>query len=303
MTDERSVSIIGLGLMGSAIARVFVAHGWKTTVWNRSNVKTRSLVADGAVAAPSVADCIGASPLVIICLLNPRIVDDVLTMVDLLSCASRTLIDYTSGTRSQTQQTQEIAMKLSFSSYIRGAILTTPAHVGLPESPFYYAGDENAFRSIESDFRILGRSSYLGGDPALASLQGCIMMDAFFGLTAGFLQSVATLKSSKMYSAGGAERFLSEELIPLLSGTYPKVLADFARQIDNGNCVRGDAHGMPLGLLVQTLQSMMQMHSEHGLSNVMVEPILIVLQARVSQEGPDEEMSSLIEVISDPRPF
>ncbi|KAL4887857.1 hypothetical protein BDV59DRAFT_206581 [Aspergillus ambiguus] len=298
MAAEHSVSIIGLGAMGSALAQKFVENGWRTTVWNRSSIKVRPLAAKGAVAASSVAECVGASPLVIICLLNPTAVHDVLENINPTSCAGRVLIDYTSGTRTQTKQSQELAMYLSFSAYLRGAILATPAHIGLPESSIYYAGGKEAFLFIKDGFKILGRSSYLGDDPGLASLQGCIMMDAFFGIAAGFLQSVAVIKSSKRDVAGGAERFLSEELIPLLSQSYPKVLRDFARQIDNGKYLREDGEGMPLSLLIQTLQNMMRTHSELGLSSAMLNPILDLMQDRVAQGGEAEEMSSLIKTIS-----
>jgi hypothetical protein len=172
---------------------------------------------------------------VVICLLNPPAVHEVLENIDPLACVGRTLIDYTSGTSRLTRQTQKKAISLSFSAYIHGAILATPAHVGRPESPFYYAGDEVAFRSIGSDFKILDQPSYLGDDPISASLQGYIMMDVFFGIAMGFLQAVAVLKSSKRYTTGGAERFVTEELVPVLSQPYPMILVDLAKQIDDRN--------------------------------------------------------------------
>ncbi|KAB8218868.1 hypothetical protein BDV33DRAFT_174629 [Aspergillus novoparasiticus] len=296
MTVERSVSVIGLGLMGSALAGTFVENGWKTTVWNRSTDKVHPLVAKGAVPAASLTQCVGASRLVVICLLNPGAVHEVLENIDPLSCMGRTLVDYTSGTTLLTRQTQEKAMSLSFSAYIRGAILATPAQVGRPESPFYYAGDEATFRSLEGDIKILGRPSYVGEDPSFASLQGCIMMDAFFGIAIGFLQAVAVLKASTMYSAGGAERFVTEELAPVLSHAYPMVLADLAKQIDKGNYLTGD--GMPLSLLIQTLNSMKRTHSDLGISDVMFEPLLKLMHSRAAQGRADEEISSLLELVS-----
>lgn len=295
MAVERSVSVIGLGLMGSSLARTFVKNGWKTTVWNRSTDKVHPLVATGAVPAPSVTECVGASHLVVICLLNPPAVHEVLETIDPHACVGRTLIDYTSGTSRLTQQTQEKAMSLSFSAYIRGAILATPAHVGQPESPFYYAGDEVAFRSIESDIKILGRPSYVGDDTSFASLQGCIMMDVFLGVAMGFLQAVALLKSSKRYTTGGAERFVTEELVPVLSQSYPMVLVDLAKQIDNGNYLASD--GMPLSLLIQTLNSMKQTHSEFGISDVMFDALLELMHSRAAQGGAGGEISSLVELI------
>lgn len=286
--------------MGTALARVFVKNGWKTTVWNRSAAKAQSLAAEGAIAAKSPSECIEASCLVITCLLDPDALLNVLGAISPYSCAGRILVDYTSGTPSQIQQSQTAAMKLSFSSYLRGAILTTPAYVGLPESVFYYSGDESAFKVIVNEFNILGQQLYLGDDVTLATLQECILVNTFFGLTAGFLQSMAILKSSKLYTAGGAESFMSEALGPLLATEYPKLLGDFARQIDNKDYVNKGSDGAPLGLLVRSFQGMLETHSELGLASIFTRPLLELMKVRVAQGGGAEEMSSLVETLSDP---
>lgn len=80
MTSGRSVSVLGLGVMGSALARVFVKNGWKTTIWNRSAAKAQPLAAE--VAAKSPGECIEVSGLVITCLLDPQSLRDVLATVD-----------------------------------------------------------------------------------------------------------------------------------------------------------------------------------------------------------------------------
>ena len=45
------VSVIGLGAMGSALARTLLGHGYRVTVWNRTSAKAEPLVRDGAVLA------------------------------------------------------------------------------------------------------------------------------------------------------------------------------------------------------------------------------------------------------------
>ncbi len=46
--DERpSVTVIGLGLMGSTLAGAFLTSGMPTTAWNRSGEKADALVAKG----------------------------------------------------------------------------------------------------------------------------------------------------------------------------------------------------------------------------------------------------------------
>ena len=59
---QTDVTMIGLGRMGSALARTLLQNGYSVTVWNRSPGKADALVADGAHLAASVEEAIAASP-------------------------------------------------------------------------------------------------------------------------------------------------------------------------------------------------------------------------------------------------
>ena len=76
MTD---VSVIGLGVMGSALARTLIAGGMSVTVWNRTADKADSLVAAGAARAESAAAAIAASPATITCIASHQQTIDLLT--------------------------------------------------------------------------------------------------------------------------------------------------------------------------------------------------------------------------------
>ena len=54
------ISVIGLGAMGSALARALVKAGHGVTVWNRSRQKMEPLVGLGAVVKPCVRIGCGA---------------------------------------------------------------------------------------------------------------------------------------------------------------------------------------------------------------------------------------------------
>ncbi len=56
------VSVVGLGSMGSALARALVGARREVAVWNRTSTKADALVQEGAVAASSVAQAVEASP-------------------------------------------------------------------------------------------------------------------------------------------------------------------------------------------------------------------------------------------------
>lgn len=51
-----SVSVVGIGAMGQAIATTLLAAGRPVTVWNRSTGRAADLQTRGAVVAPTPAD-------------------------------------------------------------------------------------------------------------------------------------------------------------------------------------------------------------------------------------------------------
>ena len=61
------VSVLGLGAMGAALARVLIEKGRSVTVWNRTTAKMGPLVSLGGEAAQTPAAAINASPLIIVC--------------------------------------------------------------------------------------------------------------------------------------------------------------------------------------------------------------------------------------------
>ena len=67
-TKVSDVSMIGLGAMGSALARAFVGAGHRITVWNRTRRKMRPLVDAGASGAANLIDAIEASPIIVVCI-------------------------------------------------------------------------------------------------------------------------------------------------------------------------------------------------------------------------------------------
>lgn len=296
MTAERSVSILGLGQMGSAIARAYVKAGWKTIIWNRSAAKAGPLVAKGAIAAKSATECVSASRLVITCLLDHKALYEIFANMSPYPDDRTILVDYTSGPPAELQENQRVVKDLHISAYIRGMVCTTPPYVGNQEIPLYYSGDSEAFKEIVDDIGVLGKPHYLGNDLGSASIQEGILINTFFGLTAGFLQSMALLRKSNLYSDGGAERFLSEALAPLLAHAYPCMLRDYARQIDKKQDT--STEGAQLGLLVYSFEALMQQDSELGLASIVLPPLQELVKTRIAQGGADEELSSLVETIS-----
>ena len=123
--DERpSVTVIGLGLMGSTLAGAFLTSGMPTTVWNRSGEKADALVAEGAIRAATVAEAVAESQLVVVCLTTDEVVHQVLDPVaDALP--GRVLVNLTNGTPQQARATAAWAADHG-ARYLDGGIMACP---------------------------------------------------------------------------------------------------------------------------------------------------------------------------------
>jgi 3-hydroxyisobutyrate dehydrogenase-like beta-hydroxyacid dehydrogenase len=77
-----AVAVVGLGAMGSRIARRLIASGHEVVVWNRDASKADELVGAGAVAASSPADATRRSDAVITMVTGPKALDAVVAGPD-----------------------------------------------------------------------------------------------------------------------------------------------------------------------------------------------------------------------------
>jgi len=62
------LTLIGLGAMGSAIARTLIDKKYDMTVWNRSPEKVETLVELGASSAQSLKQAIESSQIILFCI-------------------------------------------------------------------------------------------------------------------------------------------------------------------------------------------------------------------------------------------
>ncbi len=92
-TTRHSVSFLGLGEMGSELARTALGAGHPTIVWNRTAARAAALVDEGATAAADAAGALDAD-LIVVCLFDQASVHEVLDPVAHL-LAGRRLVNLT----------------------------------------------------------------------------------------------------------------------------------------------------------------------------------------------------------------
>lgn len=93
------VTVIGLGEMGSALARALMRADRRVTVWNRSAAKAGPLTAEGAQFAETAAAAAAASPMTMMCVSDYQAARDILeTRGTAAALKGRTLVQLGNGT-------------------------------------------------------------------------------------------------------------------------------------------------------------------------------------------------------------
>ncbi|NUP25824.1 MAG: NAD(P)-dependent oxidoreductase [Nocardia sp.] len=222
------VTVLGLGLMGSAIARAFLAAGHPTTVWNRTAAKADALTDLGARHAPSVAEAVAAAPLVVVSLLDDDAVASALGAAE-SALPGRILVNLTSSTPEQSRTRAEWAGRHS-ASYVDGAVMAVPQGIGTADALVLYSGSESAYRTAEPALRVLAeQGTYLGADHGRAAAFDAALVSVFWLSLFGVTLGVALAE---------AEGISGSELVPFtpaLVGLLPGMLAQTAAQVEAGH--------------------------------------------------------------------
>ena len=183
------VTVIGLGNMGSALARALLENGRAVTVWNRSPEKAAPLVDMGAVMAPSAAAAITASPIIMVCVTNyaaaNHILDEVVTELP-----GKLLVQFTTGSP-QDARASETWVHAHQAEYLDCAITGSPGSIGTPSAHILVAGREATFQKAEPILRVLASNlDYKGEAIGLSSAWEMVYIMQYYGMFLSLFHSV-----------------------------------------------------------------------------------------------------------------
>ncbi|MET8176617.1 NAD(P)-dependent oxidoreductase [Streptomyces clavifer] len=245
---EADVAILGLGLMGQAIAAAFLRAGRPTTVWNRTPGKAGDLITQGARSAPSPAAALSATTgPVIVCLKDHEAVRSVLDPLG-EALSGRTVVNLTSSTSDQAREAAARAGAHG-AAYLDGAIMAVPQSMGGPEAVLLHSGDQRVFDKHLPVLRDLGTCLHIGTDPGLAALHDVALLNVMWGVLNSFLHGAALVGTAHV----PASRFAVLANQWILSVT--EFVSAYAEQVDAGTAVAQDAsldtHAAAMDHLVQ----------------------------------------------------
>ncbi len=152
---DKAVSVIGLGAMGSGIARTLLEAGCQVSVWNRSRGKVDALVSEGAVACKSPADAVDANSSVIVCLTDYAAWKAIIEANELSDCFDGTcIIQLTTGTIDAVQE-HAVFIEEHGGRIADGAVMCYPRDLGTDAGSLLMAGSPGVLEACDPLLRIL----------------------------------------------------------------------------------------------------------------------------------------------------
>jgi 3-hydroxyisobutyrate dehydrogenase-like beta-hydroxyacid dehydrogenase len=190
MSSREAVTVIGLGSMGSRMARTYVAAGHPTTVWNRTPGKADGL---GAVPAATAAEAVAASKVVVISQVDYGAMFESLADADL---RGRVLFNLSSDSPERLREATEWVAERG-GTLVTGGIMVPPPGIGQPGSYVFYAGPEQVVAAHQPTLEVLGRVDHVGTDPGQAMLYYQAMLNIFWTTLISYFYSASLVGSAE----------------------------------------------------------------------------------------------------------
>ena len=183
----RAVTVIGLGAMGSTIAKLFLDNNYQVTLWNRTKAKADKLIERGAVLAESLTSAINSSPVILVCVFDYQASDEIFNQENTDTVLNgKTIIQLTTGSPAEAKQSEGWFEKLN-AHYLDGAIQVAPEQMAQADTTILLSGKEEVYQKVKDILSILGGNIvYLGNNIGLAATMDLATLSFVYGSIIGF---------------------------------------------------------------------------------------------------------------------
>lgn len=234
MAESHDVTVLGCGLMGTALAQALAERGRSVAVWNRSPDKAEVLAGEYITPVREISDAVGASPLVISCLTTYDTTRAALDSVT--DWTGKTLANVASGAPAEVEPFAAWAAERG-ADYLDGSILGYPKDIGTEAAAILYSGSGSGWAEHQSTLILLTPLSMLVSDQVnAASVLNAGLVGAFVvPALSAFVEAVTYMLSQ------GIDPALLEALIPATQETLKSELTTALREIASGDFVTDQA--------------------------------------------------------------
>lgn len=188
MDREKSITLIGLGIMGRAVAQCYSNKGYKVHAWNRGKRNrdlTEAMNLQNVVIYDDPNEAIKESNLVLMMVLADQMLataESVIKSINKEMWKGKTLVQFTSHEPFAIKAQEELMTSLQ-ANLIGGAMMAVPTNVGTNGIFLVSSTDPDLLEENIPALEALGTVVQLEGDTGLASLADIGLLQALqFGL-------------------------------------------------------------------------------------------------------------------------
>jgi 3-hydroxyisobutyrate dehydrogenase-like beta-hydroxyacid dehydrogenase len=285
-TANSPVTVIGAGLMGSALARAFIKQGHATTVWNRTPAKLQPLAELGARIASSPSDAVSASEVIVLILNDYTTARDVLRQAEVARrLRGKTLVQMASGSPKQARDLQAWVTQQG-AYYLDAAIMATPNLIGTADCAVLYAGNADVFDRCRSTLAAFGGNvAYVGDEVGHASALDSALLVVMWGAMLGSFQAAVICQAEGLDHAA-----YRAYLQPFLSHINVWVLDGLAR-IEQGRLAADESTLATLATHDRALQALLDLCRERGLARELPDALNRLFQTAIEAGHAQDEIA------------
>jgi 3-hydroxyisobutyrate dehydrogenase-like beta-hydroxyacid dehydrogenase len=286
-STEQSVTVIGLGPMGQAMAGAFLDRGYEVTVWNRTASRADALVTRGAVLAPNVGEALASNELVILSLTD---YDAMYATLEPAAAAltGRTLVNLSSDTPERARTAARWAAERG-AVQLTGGVTVPPSGIGQAESSTFYSGPRQVFDRHRPALEVItGRTDHRGEDPGLAALMYQIGMVMFWTSMLSYWQAIT------LADANGLE---AADILPHAvetANSLPGFFSFYAERIDAGRH-SGDVDRLAMGMA--SVEHVLHTNADAGVDTTLPAAVAELFRRGMDAGHAADSFSTLVELM------
>jgi len=165
--DQVKLGFIGLGNMGSRIAKRLLDHGYQTTVYDLDAAKAQAIAAQGGVVAKDVLELARTADVLLSCLTNDEVVRNVFEGPEGIFARARTgtiVLEMSTISPETSRELHSLGAQHGVEVMDVAISGSTPA-AEAGSLTLLVGGNEEVFRAAEPIFQAVAKQFYLLGGP------------------------------------------------------------------------------------------------------------------------------------------
>nr|XP_039255840.1 glyoxylate/succinic semialdehyde reductase 1-like isoform X1 [Styela clava] len=219
MATDKKIGFIGLGIMGSSMARNLVETGHDVTVWNRTQDKCTSVIKAGAKQGSSPADVVQQCDIIFSCVADPNAVRDIVIgnygVLQGMS-SGKGFVDMSTIDVDTVKEIAE-AICMRGGRYLEAPVNGSKKEAEHGQLVILAAGDRSLYMDCYSSFEAMGKKTFFLGELGNGA-KNKIIMSMMMG---SFMASIS--ESLSLAEKAGLDQYTLLEILNMGALSCPLV--------------------------------------------------------------------------------